>query len=160
MRHDKTPAWATSHTYILYVNTRCNYPPTKEFGVYELDRSVFFPGPLGAWYEKNVPHDGGKFLHCQRDFTTCTFVSGVLRSMLSLLFSIHQLSLGIISPPASVHRWVFRYKKKTHMKPNPTTEIQSVCSQNGRCISFLWSYLRHQHQKFYGLQLAWGKDIR
>lgn len=32
----------------------------------KLDKSVFFPGPLGGWYEKNVLHDGGKFLHCQR----------------------------------------------------------------------------------------------
>lgn len=35
----------------------------------ELDRSVFFPGPLGAWYGKNVPHYGGKFLHCQHEPT-------------------------------------------------------------------------------------------
>lgn len=34
--------------------------------VCELEKSVIFLGPLGAWNEKNVPHDGGKFLRCQR----------------------------------------------------------------------------------------------
>lgn len=56
----------------------------KSLCVYK--RSVFLPAPLETWYEKNVPHDGGKFLRCQRDFTTRTSVSAVLQSRPSPLF--------------------------------------------------------------------------
>lgn len=78
----------------------------RRFGVYELDESVFFLGPLGDWYEKNVPHDGGKFLHCQRA-ATAGFHNLYLRlrgspSMPSLLYSINQPSARIFSPLALV----------------------------------------------------------
>lgn len=45
-------------------------PPDKRLwcvpACVKLDKSVFFRGPLRGWNEKNVPHNGGKFLHCQR----------------------------------------------------------------------------------------------
>lgn len=87
LRHDETPAWwkktpkkrtvqiinltptSTKHISLTFLPLCWEKVIGCVQVCMELDRSVFFPGPLGAWYGKNVPHYGGKFLHCQHEPT-------------------------------------------------------------------------------------------
>lgn len=127
LRHDTTPARTTTRKPTTDINPHTQthtvtLPPDKLLwcvpACVKLDKSVFFRGPLRGWNEKNVPHNRGNSSIVsellQWDYTTWTFVLGVLQACRCSFFLINQPSLVIIP---EVSFWVYS-TEPNHWNPN------------------------------------------
>lgn len=125
----------------IFMHTCCNFPSRlKPFrcvrACVKLHKRVFFPGPLWGWYEKNVPHDRGKFLHCQRA-AAVGFHNVYLR-----------LKGGVLGSPSGRHRGSVASKLTPQVNyPELISEIQTL--QHCTCYikvvhQFLRSYQRYE----------------